>query len=465
MSSAGTSATADRFRVVNRNSVEALPQWQHVDPALQRGLRVVSTVLPFRTNRYVVDELIDWDAVPNDPMFRLTFPHRDMLETADFDHMADLIDLDADREVIQRAANQIRNRLNPHPAGQMTDNVPMLEGQPVKGIQHKYRETVLLFPSAGQTCHAYCTYCFRWAQFVGRKDLRFAAPEVLPLIAYLERNPDVTDILVTGGDPLIMKTATLRRFIEPLLAVDQVVSIRIGSKALAYWPKRFVTDNDADDLLRLFEEVCAAGKHLALMAHFTHPVELSTAPVQQAIRRIRDTGANIRLQSPIVRHVNDHAPVWIDMWRTGVRLGCVPYYMFIARDTGAQRYFEIPLARCFEIFRDAYAGISGLARTVRGPSMSATPGKVHILGVAERPGADVFVLQFLQARDRGLVRQPFFARFDAAAMWFDDLVPATAADEPFFGNRSAGKPVTERTVPLPLLQARPHLHRTATTHA
>ena len=140
----------------------------------------------------------------------------------------------------------------------------------------------------------------------------------------------------------------------------------------------------------------------------------------------------IRLQGPCIRHVNDDAATWRSLWTAGVRLGCIPYYLFVERDTGARRYFEMPLARCHEIYRDAYAGVSGLARTVRGPSMSATPGKVHILGRNTVGGEEVFTLQYIQCRRPELVRRPFFAKFDAKATWFDQLRPATAADEPFF---------------------------------
>jgi L-lysine 2,3-aminomutase len=214
--------------------------------------------------------------------------------------------------------------------------------------------------------------------------------------------------------------------------LDHVQNIRIGTKSVAYWPQRFVTDRDADDLLKLFKRIVRRGRHLAIMGHYSHPIELSTTASRRAIERIRSTGAEIRMQSPIVRHVNDDADVWTELWKTGVRLGCVPYYMFVERDTGARDYFELPLARCWEIFRDAYNRISGLGRTVRGPSMSARPGKVHILGVTDYGTQDVFVLQYLQARNPALVRRPFFAKFDPDATWFTQLKPAAEQDCEFF---------------------------------
>jgi hypothetical protein len=138
------------------------------------------------------------------------------------------------------------------------------------------------------------------------------------------------------------------------------------------------------------------------------------------------------MQSPVVRHVNDDPQVWADLWRDGVRIGCIPYYMFVERDTGARGYFEIPLIRCWDIFQTAYRQVSGMCRTVRGPSMSAFPGKVHILGITTIGGEKAFVLEYIQAREAALVRRPFFAKFDPTATWFDQLRPFSEPDRAFF---------------------------------
>ncbi len=258
---------------------------------------------------------------------------------------------------------------------------------------------MLVFPRQGQTCHAYCTYCFRWAQFTGEPGLKMATGDMASVAAYLRAHPEVTSVPLTGGDPMIMGAPVLRRYIEPLLdsGLDHVESIRIGTKSLAYWPQRFVTDPDADDTMRLFEEVAAAGKTLALMAHFSHPRELEPPVVAAAVRRIQSAGAVIRTQAPLVRSINDDHRTWAAMWRTQMRTGMVPYYMFVERDTGPQGYFAVPLARAAAIFRDAFSSVSGLCRTVRGPSMSAEPGKICIDGITEIAGQKVFVLRMIQA--------------------------------------------------------------------
>ena len=421
------------YQPITRTSYGSLPQIQQLDPELREQIEVVSAVFPFRTNAYIVDHLIDWEKVPDDPIYQLTFPQRGMLSDDDYTTIATLIHRGAKAE-LRAAADAIRLRHNPHPAGQMTYNVPRLDGKPLPGLQHKYAETVLFFPSRGQTCHAYCSYCFRWAQFVGIQDLKFAAKEADELVRYLSAHHEVSDVLFTGGDPMIMKTHALRAYIEPLLSPElaHVQSIRIGTKSLAYWPQRFVTDEDADDVLRLFEQIVRSGRHVAIMAHYSHPRELAMPVAQRAIARLRDVGCEIRMQAPIIRHVNDSPRAWATLWKQGVKLGMVPYYMFISRDTGPKNYFEVPLAESYGIFRKAYSQVSGLARTVRGPVMSATPGKVLINGVANVGGQRVFVLSFLQGRDPAWVKRPFFAHYDPSATWLFDLKPAFGASEQFF---------------------------------
>ena len=422
-----------KYRAILRRDLDTLPQLRRLPAGELSGMKAVAAVLPFRANEYVVEELIDWDAAPGDPMFQLSFPQPGMLAAEDFAAMRALIERDAPSAEQQALARKIQIKMNPHPAGQMELNVPRLDdGTPLPGMQHKYRETVLFFPSQGQTCHAYCSYCFRWAQFAGLDDLKFASREAGSLSRYVARHSEVNSVLFTGGDPMIMGAAALARYIEPLLEIDHVMSVRIGTKALAWWPYRFVTDPDADDVLRLFERVVRSGRHLALMAHHTHPRELETRVAQAAIRRVRDTGAVIRCQAPLVRNINDDPLVWTSLWKRQIVLGMVPYYMFVQRDTGPKNYFEVPLARAHEIFTMAWRRMSGLGRTVRGPSMSATPGKVLVDGVAEAGGEKVFVLKFIQGREPAWAGRVFFAKFDERATWLDQLEPAFGEKEFFF---------------------------------
>jgi hypothetical protein len=147
---------------------------------------------------------------------------------------------------------------------------------------------------------------------------------------------------------------------------------------------------------------------------------------------VRDAGAEVYCQSPLIRHVNDDAEVWRDLLDRQVQLGAHPYYMFVERDTGARGYFEVPLARAHEIFTHACSRVTGLARTIRGPSMSCSAGKVMVDGAVEIAGQRLFALKFLQGRDPAWTGRLFFARYDPGATWIDQLEPAFGAQRFFF---------------------------------
>ena len=459
--------TPKKFKNITKSSIRSIfekyaPENAWLRENLER-FESLAEVLPFRTNNYVVEDLIDWKNVPNDPIFRLNFPQPNMLngssETINeaLNRITELKQQGVKGKRIRTVADEIRAHLNPHPAKQKSMNVPVKNKQPVqqddmdygsktdpgtggtldyeKGVQHKYRETVLFFPSEAQYCHSYCTYCFRWAQFVGSEGLQFASNDLEELLTYLRANKHVTDVLFTGGDPMVMSSKQIRRYLMAIVedpTLRHVQTIRIGSKSLAYWPHKYVTEKDSSAVLQTFRDVVNGGKHLSFMAHFTHPAELKTEVVKEAIRAIRKTGTVIRAQAPLVQNINDSAEVWAQMWKEEVELGIIPYYMFVERDTGAKDYFGLPLHRCLEIYNSATQRVSGLARTARGPSMSCTPGKVAVQGIETIGDQKVFVLKFLQARNPEWQSRVFFAQFDPNAKWMDDLKPAFGEKKFFF---------------------------------
>merc|ERR1719217_1740029 len=424
-----------RFQAISLN---AMDKWAEKFPRLQDKLtdiRMAALIFPFKASPYLVEELIDWEMegdIADDPFYRLVFPtldmlaphHREKLEATGTDDPFKL------KEVVE----EIREDLNPHPAGQKELNAP--KKAELTGVQHKYSETVLFFAAAAQTCHAYCTYCFRWAQFIGDSDLRFAQKDAGTLFDYIAEHPEVSDILFTGGDPMFMKTRLLKQYLEPFKDpnhLPHIKNLRIGTRALTFWPQRFTTDDDADELHVLLREVKEqGGRHLAIMSHLGHVRELQTDKVREAIKRLKtEGGVVIRSQSPVMRGINDDAEVWAAKWREEVRLGIVPYYMFMARDTGAQAFFDVPLVRAHKLYADAIRSTSGLCRTARGPSMSCTPGKVEVLGTQNIMGTEAFVLRFLQCRDEAWIGKVFFAKYDPKAVWFDDLEPLDGMELPW----------------------------------
>ncbi len=395
---------------------------------LLEEIKIASMVIPFRTNEYVIDELIDWEQVPNDPIFNLNFPQKSMLKYNHYKKLQTAIIEDYSPNKIETIKEEIYKDLNPHPGGQICYNTPEMNGRKLTGIQHKYRETVVCFPSEGQMCHAFCTYCFRWAQFIGKNDLKMSLNNPQFLIDYLQNHPEVQEVLFTGGDPLIMKANKISKYIIPILEAEikHLKSIRFGTKTLTYWPFRYVSDSDSEEILDIFKKIVDSKIHLSIVANFNHPKELKTDILKAAVKKVQSTGAIIRTQSPILNNINADKEIWIELIRKEVDLGMVPYYMFIPRDTGAKEYFEVPLVDAFRIYIKAIRKLSGLCRTIRGPVMSTTPGKIQVVGITSIQNHRVMALKFIQGRNPRWVGRIFFAKFNRKATWLNDLEPALA---------------------------------------
>ena len=304
-----------KYRPYTLKNYHNIPQLKFMRGTAVSDIDVVGRVLPFKTNNYVVDELIDWDNYENDPLFTINFPQKKLIDRENFDLISGLLKSGADNAVINQAVEGVRLGLNPHPAGQLECNIPEMDGSKVDGIQHKYDETMLVFPAQGQTCHAYCTFCFRWPQFTGMSDYKMALKQAEVAAEYLKRHPEITDVLFSGGDPMVMSAGRLEIYIDALLnsGYSNLKTIRIGTKLLSFWPYRYLTDKDSEKILELFRKVTDSGIHLSIMAHMNHYREMSTAAFREAVKRIRQTGAVIRSQSPVLNHVNSSSAIWEKM--------------------------------------------------------------------------------------------------------------------------------------------------------
>lgn len=415
-----------RFITYNAKNFREIEYVKYLPEEVKNEIDIVSRVIPFKTNNYVVDYLIDWKNYQNDPIYILNFPNKDMLLKEQYNKLKGAIERNEPEGRINQIIFDIRMEMNPHPAQQMT-NVPVLDGEELKGAQHKYRDIILFFPSQGQTCHAHCTFCFRWPQFVKEMDLKFSMREIDKVTEYIRRNPEINEILFTGGDPLIMDPATISKYFDGILAANlpNLKHIRFGTKSLSYWPFAFLPDfsEEGEEMLNLLRRIADSGFHLAFMAHFNHPNELDNAIVQEAIYNIRQAGAEIRTQAPILRHINDDSAAWAQMWKKQVSLGMIPYYMFIERETGPYDYFQIPLAEGYQLYQKAIIESGSFAKTITGPVMSASKGKAHIMGILDNPanGNRYFMMQYVRHRDYTKTYQPFLMEYDEEATWIDQL--------------------------------------------
>jgi KamA family protein len=420
-----------RFITYNAKNFREIEYMRYLPEEVKNEIDIVSRVIPFKTNNYVVDYVIDWENYKDDPIYVLNFPNKEMLTKSQYKRLTDVLNNSGSNGALNKVIYDIRMEMNPHPAQQMT-NVPNLNGEELKGLQHKYKDIVLFFPSQGQTCHAHCTFCFRWPQFVKDLDLKFSMREIEKVIAYIRQEESINEILFTGGDPMVMDPATLSKYIQALIdaKIPNLQNIRFGTKSLSYWPFTFIPryNEEGQQMLDILKRISDSGLHLSIMAHFNHPNELDTAVIQEAIHNVRQTGAEIRTQAPVLNHINNDSDAWARMWKKQVQLGMVPYYMFIERETGPYEYFSIPLAEVYQMYQNAIRETGSFSKTVTGPVMSAAKGKVQIMGVVDNPvdGNKYFMMQYVRHRDYRKTFRPFFMEFDPEATWVDQLneVPA-----------------------------------------
>ncbi len=333
-------------------------------------LRPITEKYVFRANDYYLG-LINWDD-PDDPIRKLVIPNEgELQEYGRWD-----------------ASDEVTNYVVP-------------------GCQHKYRTTALLIVS--EVCGSYCRYCFRKRLF--RKDVKEAMADVTPGIEYIRQHPEINNVLLTGGDSLILATKKLRMIIEALREIDHVKIIRLGSKMPVFNPMRIYEDEELLDLIR---EYSTPEKRIYVMAHVNHPREL-TPQALRAFEALHQAGAIVVNQSPVLRGINDDPVVLGELLDKLSWAGVTPYYFFINRPVAGNSDFVLPLKDVYRIVEEAKARTSGLGKRVR-LAMSHTSGKIEILAIENGKA----YLKYHQSRDDEYGK---FMVLDCPddATWFDDL--------------------------------------------
>ncbi len=337
----------------------------------RRRLQPVAAQYAFRINDYY-EKLINWDD-PNDPIRRLVIPdQRELNEWGTLD-----------------ASNE---------AGYT----------PVRGCQHKYSDTALLL--VNEVCGAYCRYCFRKRLFMNDND--DASLDYREGLAYIAEHEEITNVLLTGGDPLVLSTRRLEQILGDVAAVPHVRIIRIGSKMVAFNPFRVLDD---PELVKLIGEQVREGTQIYVMNHFDHPREL-TVEAREALRVLLSAGAQIVNQCPIVRGVNDRPETFATLFRELSFAGCPPYYVFQGRPTAGNEPYEVPIVEGYEIFTEANRRVSGLAKRARF-AMSHQTGKIEICGVDEH----FMYMRYHRAHRAEDYGKMVIALRDDEAYWLDQL--------------------------------------------
>lgn len=305
-------------------------------PAAERELLAkVAQKYVFRANDYYL-QLIDWSD-PHDPIRAIVIPRHEELN--------DWGELDASNEKAYAVA---------------------------RGVQHKYRDTVLLL--CNEVCGAYCRYCFRKRLFMDDNDE--VSSDVSEGLAYIAAHPEVNNVLLTGGDPLLLSTRRLTEILSALRGIPHVRIIRIGSKMPAFAPWRVLNDCELQEALRRFS---TADRRIYVMCHFDHPREL-TALAIEGLDCLLSNRVVCTNQCPIIKGVNDDPGVLAELFAELSFVGCPQYYLFQGRPTQGNEPYEVPLVRGWQIYSQALQRGSGLARRPRFV-MSHAMGKVEILAV------------------------------------------------------------------------------------
>ncbi len=358
----------------------------NIPPRQREKLKHVTARYAFRANDYYLD-LIDWDD-PADPIRQLIIPR--------IEELNDWGALDASNE---RAVTVTR------------------------GVQHKYPHTVLLL--CNEVCGAYCRYCFRKRLFMNGNDE--ATNDVSEGLQYIASNPNVTNVLLTGGDPLLMSTRRLVQILTALRDIPHVEIVRIGSKMPAFDPWRLLDDPELQTAFRRFS---TAQRRIYLMAHFDHPRELTDVAVEGIDCFIR-SGVICVNQCPLIKGVNDDPNVLAALYRKLSFIGCPPYYLFQGRPTAGNEPYEVPIVRGWRVFTEAISQGSGLARRARFV-MSHETGKIEIFAV---DGEHIY-LRYHRAKDAALRGQFMIYNRNDDAYWLDELEPVEGFGAPNFARSS-----------------------------
>ena len=347
--------------------LEQIPQ---LDQGEINRLKEVNEKFVFRTNDYY-QSLIDWND-PEDPIRRIVMP--------DVQELNEWGQLDASNEESYTVA---------------------------KGVEHKYDSTALLL--VNEVCAAYCRFCFRKRLFMDENEE--VAKDVTEGLEYIRAHSEISNVLLTGGDPLIMSTSNLEPIIRKLREVDHVNIIRIGTKIPAFNPMRIYND---PSLEAMFRKYSMPEKRIYVMAHFNHPRELTPEAVR-SLNFMLNAGAIVVSQTPMIAGVNDDPDVLAEMFNKLSFIGVPPYYVFQCRPTLGNRIYVTPVEEAFEIFETARIRCSGLAKRARFVMSHAT-GKIEIVGLTEK---HIYFKYLRAATEDNDARFMVFKR-NPDAFWFDD---------------------------------------------
>ncbi|WP_028574832.1 KamA family radical SAM protein [Desulfonatronovibrio hydrogenovorans] len=325
----------------------------------------------FRSNDYYLS-LINWDD-PNDPIKRIIIPCQEELDQW--------------------------GKLDP-------SNEKKYSKMP--GLQHKYLSTAVFL--ASDTCGGYCRYCFRKRLFI-YPEQREVLTDYQAALDYVRSHPEINNVLITGGDGLMLSTARLEELISSLRTIKHVKIIRIGTKLLSYDPYRVIND---PGLIKLVEEYSLPHKRIYFMLHFSHPREITQVSLE-ACNRLIKAGGILCNQTPMLRGVNDDPQVMGELFNQLSYMGIAPYYIFLCRPTVGNLTYAVPVEEAFHVFQTARGMCSGLGKRAK-LAMSHAEGKIEVVAMTD----ENIIFRIHRAADPDDSGKVFICRRNPSAYWFDD---------------------------------------------
>lgn len=361
-------------------SVSELDNLIGLVPKEREKMETVTDLFPFRSNEYYLS-LIDWKD-GHDPLRRIVVPDiRELKKSGSAD--------------------------------------PSCEKDYTKqpGLQHKYDQTGLLLLT--DVCGGICRFCFRKRLFMSCE--RETVKDVSANIEYIREHREITNVLLTGGDPLTLETRQLEPILRELREIPHVNIIRIGSKMLAYNPYRILNDSSLGPMLSRYS---TPEKRIYLMAHFNHPREITDVTIRAA-EALQKAGVIVVNQTPVLMGINDSPETFTTLFRKLSFAGISPYYVFQCRPTTGNHLFQVPVEQSYEILQKSWQACSGLAKRARFVMSHAT-GKIEVVG---RSAGHVF-MRYHQAADKENIGKFMVFRSNPVARWFDDYRHALTDIEP-----------------------------------
>ena len=283
------------------------------------------------------------------------------------------------------------------------------ENTKLPGLQHKYAKTALVLVT--NRCAVYCRYCFR-KRLVG-----LPSGEILKRFEdaadYIAEHREINNVLLTGGDPLVLPTDAIAVMLESLHRIDHLDFIRIGTRVPVVLPDRILKDRG---LRALFREYSRPDKRIYVVTQFNHPREITERSTLAVAALIRSR-VIVSNQAVLLKGVNDDPEVLAELQRQLVRIGVGPYYVFQCRPVKrVKSSFQVPLARAYRIVEEAKAQLDGHSKRFKFV-MSHRTGKIEVVGIMN----DYVYLRYHQAKDPHDIGRFFRRRLTPGAGWLDDL--------------------------------------------